>query len=185
MRKELKPNLEFIERIFPKVNELTKKGIMIISDCSSYKIDLFSEDRLQRIINIAKENLESNSFKIIEKELENIIGKDIAKYHNINLWFRPDSEFVAFKICLSDPIKINNFKKEELKEIITKIWKRSFLEKDELNYYISKFSYQLIYYYKELLKLNFENYKPEYFEYERSHFFDDNREEIINKIWNK
>ena len=184
MRKELKPNLEFIEKIFPKVNELTKKGIKIVLDSSNHNIDLFSKNRLQMKIDIAKNNLESESFKKIEKELEMIIGKDMTKYHNIDVWFTPDSEYVAFKICLSNPVKINDFTKEELEEIVTKIWKKAFLDKNEFNYYISKFGYHLIYYYKKLLELNFENYKPEYFEYETGHLLDDNREEIIDKIWN-
>jgi len=185
MRSEFKPNLEYIEKMFPKINELTKKGIKIVLDTTGHDIDFFSENRLQRKMDIAIENMESEAFKNIEYELEIMINKNMAKYHNINIWFTPDSEYVAFKICLTDPIKVNNFTKNELSEIVTKIWKRNFLEKEQMNYYVSKFGCNLIYYYKELLKINFENYKPEYFEYEKGHFFDDNREEIVNKIWNQ
>ena len=168
MRKELKPNLEFAEGIFPKVNELIKNAfvylhkeyLVLIYDPDNSKLTTPGKIKISKLkYNITK-RLESKTFLNIENELSDITLKDMGYYHNIDFWFLA-GEPQAFILSVPDPVIINDITKDELTEIVTKIWKRGFLEKDDSKYIIGEYGYHLINYYKKLLEINFGNYSLE------------------------
>ena len=157
MREEMKPNLEFAEKIFPNVSVLVKKAMIflhkkyLIEDEPKNWTGFFSEMRIY-----IKERLECKTFLGFEREISKITGKNMQHYHNTAFW-EFAGEVNAFILSVPDPKIVQNFTKAELTEIVTKIWKRGFLEKEDSKYYIEKFGYHLIHYYKYLLKINFSN----------------------------
>jgi predicted transcriptional regulator len=85
-------------------------------------------------------------------------------YNYNEFWRYTGKEPVAFILSIPEPKKFNDINKDELTEIVTKIWKRGFLEENDRKYKISKYGYHLIEYYKKILEINFISYNPGYFE---------------------
>jgi len=188
MREELKPNLEFAENIFPKVYKLVKKAFVFLHNERLMKKyvtenNIFMHNNWKN--NCLTRRLEHKTFTKIENKLSKITAKDMSQYHNPDFWlFAGDSK--AFIISLPEPKIINDISKEELTEIVTKIWKRSFLEEEDRKYSVAKYGYYLKHYYKKLLEINYGSNSIniiEKYDWLFSRSINENIIDTVNEIW--
>jgi len=186
MRNELKHNLEYAEQIFPKVSYfVTKAADFLHKSYLKKNILEYKEDIFKKTSQDVTKRLEYKTFLNIERKLSKLTGKNMSYYHNTNFWFCA-GEVQAFILSVPDPIIITDISKDELTEIITKIWKRGFLENYDMKYSIEKYGYHLINYYKRLLEINFKNYKPEIidkYDFCFANSINENIEKIVDEIW--
>jgi uncharacterized Fe-S cluster-containing radical SAM superfamily protein len=166
MRKELEPNIEIAEKLYPEIKELIEKYTEYCDE------------------NGNDENIE---YKKLENKLHEITGKDISQYNLWEYWEEEGIEVLSFRISLPDPIIINNITKEELTEMIENINDKK-RDKTNENKFVEEFKYYFDNYYHKLLKINFKNYKYEYFNKQKGKagkYFEYNTDEIVEKIWNE
>ena len=183
MRKELKPNLEYAEKIFPQVNKLVTKAFLFLH--KNYENKFKFNFSITEINDYVRERLEYKTFVNIENKLTKLTGKDMHYYHNSKFWLFA-SDIQSFILSVPDPPIILNITKNELTEIITKIWKRGFLEEDDMKYSVAEYGYHLIHYYKKILKINFKNYNSqiiEKYDFCFSNCINENIKNIVDKIW--
>jgi hypothetical protein len=166
MRKELEPDMRTAEKLYKKVVKLIENYTVFYDE------------------NGDEENIE---YKKLETKLNEITGKDISQYNLFEYWEEEGIEILSFKICLPEPKIIENITKEELAEIIA-IIKDGDFEHINGNDFFEEFKYNLYEYYHKLLKVNFKNYKYEYFNRQKGKegkYFEYSVEEIMNKILDK
>jgi hypothetical protein len=128
------------------------------------------------------ENIE---YKKLEKKLHEITEKDISQYNLWEYWEEEGLEPLSFKIALPEPNIVNAITKEELTEIVKRIKEGIFEENDGDDEFIQEFKYYLEDYYNKLLKINFKNYKNEYFDRQKGkdgEYFEYKVDEIVEKI---
>ena len=187
MRKELKPNLEFAGKIFPKVYELVEKASFFLHKDYLKKTmdDNNFGDMYKNLKKYITKRLEYKTFTKIENRLSTITAKDMSQYHSFKFWLGA-GETKAFILSVPDPKIINDISKEELTEIVTKIWRRGFLEKDDIKYSIEKYGYYLIHYYKKLLEINFGSNSSniiEKYDWRFSRSINENIIDIVKELW--
>ena len=166
MRKELEPNMEIAEKLYPQIKEL-------VEEYTEY----FDENGDE----------ENSEYKKLEDKLHDITGKDISQYNLSEYWEEEGLEVLCFKISLPEPNVVNEFTKEELTEVVKRIKEDVFEENGGQNF-TELFNYHLEEYYHKLLKINFKKYKFEYFERQKGKngkYFEYEIEEIVEKIWDK
>jgi hypothetical protein len=164
MRKELKANMETAKKLYPKIKELIEKYTEYCDE------------------NGDEENIE---YKKLENKLHEITGKDISQYNLWEYWEEEGLEPLAFRIALPEPNIVNDITKEELTEIVKIIKEDIFKENDTDDEFIQEFKYLCMDYYHKLLKINFKNYKYEYFNSQKGKdgkYFEYKVEEIVEKI---
>lgn len=165
MRPELKPNLEIARKIYP----IVKQKILDFTE--------FWDN------NPNKAELKHDEVKL---NLENLTGKNLSDFDLWEYWEADGIENLSFRISLPDLIKITDFKKDELKEVLTKI--KTFEnpeqhEDDEISMlnWANESSF-----YKKLLEINFPNYKHNYFNSHKDkngNYFEYSVDEIFDFIW--
>ena len=166
MRKELEPNMEIAEKLYPQIKEL-------VEEYTEYCDENGDE--------------ENSEYKKLEDKLHDITGKDISQYNLSEYWEEEGLEVLCFKISLPEPNVVNEFTKEELTEVVKRI-KEDIFEENEGENFTELFNYHLEEYYHKLLKINFKKYKFEYFERQKGKngkYFEYEIEEIVEKIWDK
>ena len=166
MRKELEPNIEVAEKLYPKIKEL-------VEEYTEYCDENGDEGNIK--------------YNILENKLHEITGKDISQYNLWEYWEEEGLEVLCFKISLPEPNVVKEITKEELSEIIKRI-KEDIFEENEGNSFMELFNYHLDEYYHKLLEINFKNYKYEYFGRQKGkngEYFEYEIDEIVEKIWNK
>jgi hypothetical protein len=166
LRKELKPNIEIAEKLYPKIMGLIEK---------------YTE--------YCDENGDEGDIEYIKlkNKLHEITGKDISEYNLWEYWEEEGIEVLSFKISLPEPNIVNDITKEELFEIV-KILKTGIFENTSENEFLKEFSYHLSDYYRKLLEINFIGYTNKYFDRQKGKdgkYFEYSIEEIVEKIWNK
>ena len=109
MRKELKPDMEIAEKLYPKIKEL-------IEEYTEYCDENGDEEDIE--------------YKKLENKLHEITGKDMSQYNLWEYWEGEGLEVLSFRIALPEPNIVTDITKDELNEIV-KILKRPF---DENNY---------------------------------------------------
>ena len=167
MREEIKPNINVVRELYP----IVKKKILEFTD--------FWDNN---------PNEAENRHKEVEKELQELTGKDMSKYDLWEYWEADGVENLAFRISLPEPIRILDFKKEELKTILTKI--KTFEEPTE---YENDEILMLNWanegdFYRNLLKKNFENYNHKYFNSQKDkngNYFEYSIDEVVEILWNR
>ncbi|MDR1246527.1 MAG: hypothetical protein LBK57_05800, partial [Clostridiales Family XIII bacterium] len=163
MRKELEPDMETAEKLYKEVLKLIEEYT-----------DFYDE-------NGDDEDIE---YKKSEAKLKEMTGKDISQYNLFEYWEEEGPEILSFKISLPEPKVIENITKEELTEIITTLKDRDF-ENIIGNDFVEEYKYYLDEYYHKLLKVNFKNYRYEYFNRQKGKdgkYFEYSAKEIMSKI---
>jgi uncharacterized Fe-S cluster-containing radical SAM superfamily protein len=166
MRKELEPNIETAEKLYPKIVGLIKKY-------TEYCDENGDEDDME--------------YKKLENKLNEITGKDMSEYNLWEYYEEEGIEVLSFKISLPEPNIVNDISKEELFEIV-KILKEDIFEENDKNKFMEEFNCHLGDYYHKLLEINFKGYTNEYFNRQKGKdgkYFEYTIEEIVEKIWNK
>ncbi|WP_158850969.1 hypothetical protein [Algibacter sp. L1A34] len=167
MRTELKPNLDIVRELYP----IVKKRIL---DCTAFWDNNPDEA--------------TSEHKKLEVGLERLTGKNISEFDLWEYWEADGVENLSFRISLPDPIKIIDFKKSELKEILTKIKTFENPEKYENDEILMLNWANEGSYYKNLLKINFKNYDHKHFHSHKDkngNYFEYSVDEIIEFIWNE
>jgi hypothetical protein len=163
MRKELEPNWETAEKLYPEIVKLIEKYTEYCDE------------------NGDEENIE---YKKLEEQLNELTGKDMSQYHLWEYWEEEGLEVLSFRISLPEPNIVNDITKEELTEIVKIIKVDIYKTIDDKNFR-EKFNYYLGDYYHELLKINFEKYNPDYFDSQKGKggkYFEYSIEELVEKI---
>ncbi len=166
LRKELTPNIEIARKLYPVI----KKKILDFTD--------FWDNSPDHAISRHKE---------LEEELHKLTGKDISKFDLWEYWEADGLENLAFRISLPNPIKISDFKKEELKEVLIKInvFEEPTIE-DENEEFLMLLWGNKSEYYRALLEVNFKKYDFKYFirnKDEKGNYFEYSVDEIIEFLW--
>ena len=154
MRNELKPSLKFPEKTFRKIFRLVCKATSFLRQ--NNRTYVFPEGGKREIlIKRINERLEHKEFREIEENISKIAGIDMNQYHYPEFWILRGKN-ITFIFTVSEPKVINNITKDELTEIVTKIWNKSFLETEDMKLPIAKvYGDHLIEYYVKLLDANF------------------------------
>lgn len=163
MRKQLEPDWETAEKMYPLVRAL-------IEEYAQYCAQNGDEEMIQ--------------YKILENKLSEMTGKDISQFHLWEWWEEEGSLVLSFKISLPEPNIVPDISKEELLEIVKRL-KADVLPVNE-NSFKDDFIYHIGEYYHKLLKLNFKKYKHEYFNRQKGkdgRYFEYNAEEIVEMLW--
>jgi Na+/phosphate symporter len=132
MRKELEPDWEIAEKLYPTIKNLIEKY-------AEYCDENDDEDLTE--------------YKKLEDKLSKITEKDISKYNLQEWWEEEGLEVLAFRISLPAPKIVSDISREELLEIINQI--KNSVEIDCDDSFKSDFIYYLSDYYHELLEMNF------------------------------
>jgi len=165
MRSELKPNLEIARKLYPVVKQK-------ILDFTEYWKNYPDKAELQQAQ--------------VKLDLEELSRKNLSEFNLWEYWEADGIENLSFRISLPDPIKITDFEKNELKEILVKIKTFENPEKYEddeiamLNW-ANESSF-----YKKLLDINFVNYEHKYFNRNKDkngNYFEYTVDEIFDFIW--
>ncbi|WP_298507132.1 hypothetical protein [uncultured Maribacter sp.] len=167
LRTELEPNLKVASELYPVV----KKKILDFTD--------FWDNNPDNAISRHKE---------VEDELKKLTGKEMSEFDLWEYWEADGVENLAFRISLPNPTKILNFKKSELKEILTRI--KTFEEPTE---YENDEFLMLAWtnksdFYRELLKINFDKYNFKFFirnKDKNGNYFEYSVDEIVENLWEK
>ena len=170
MRKELEPNREVAEKLYPQIKEL-------IEEYTEY-CDEYGDE----------ENIE---YKKLENKLHEMTGKDISQYNLSEYWEGEGLEVLSFRISLPDPNVVYDITKEELTEMIRRLKQDSLEVNSEVNDendFKELFNCYLGDYYRKLLEVNFKKYKHGYFNRQKGkngEYFEYEVDEIAEKLWDK
>ncbi|MDR2662915.1 MAG: hypothetical protein LBC31_07970 [Treponema sp.] len=141
----------------------------------------------------------------LKNKFKELIGEDISEFldEHIEKYYDPHEDLLSdhirgltMRFCWKRPNPVNDITKEELTEIVKRIinchterYRKGLLNGRKIGEWL------YAEYYEELLKMSFENYKPEYFSFktdERENWFDPahvhfkyTSKQIAEKIWNK
>lgn len=165
LREVLEPNITIASKLYPIVKNK-------IADFTEYW-DKNPDKAIKR-------------HKELEQELQDLTRKDISKFDLWEYWEADGLENLAFRIALPEPIKISDFKKEELTEVVTRI--KTF---EDPSAYQDNEVLMLLWanksdYYYKLLKHNFSNYDYKFFSRQKDkqgNYFEYSVEEIVDFIW--
>jgi hypothetical protein len=163
MRKELEPNWETAEKLYPEIVKLIEKYTEYCDE------------------NGDEENIEN---KKLENKLNKITGKDISKYNLSEYWEEEGLEVLSFRISLPEPNIVNDITKEELTEIVKRM-KVDIYKTIDGNNFREEFNLYTGKYYHKLLEINFKKYKPDYFNSQKGKggkYFEYSIEELVEKI---
>lgn len=167
LRKELEPNIKIVSELYP----LVKKKILDFTD--------FWDNNPDDAILKHKE---------VEDELKILTGKDMSNFDLWEYWEADGIENLAFRISLPNPIKVSDFKKSELKEVLTRI--KTFEEPTE---YENDEILMLLWanksdFYTELIKVNFSKYDLKFFirnKDKKGNYFEYSVDKIIENLWDE
>lgn len=118
--------------------------------------------------------------------LHELTGKDMSGYNVSEWWEEEGDEVLAFRISLPRPLKVPDFTKEELTEIVTRL-KNPELPNGKEDNFAQSFGVYLDQYYHALLSLNFEGYNVRQFQRNKNKegkYFEYSINEIVEMIWN-
>jgi hypothetical protein len=172
MRKELEPDINKIKEIFLRVYK-------ILND---FVEDFNKEEYTGQAFDFNK-----TKYKKMENNLKKLTGKNIKKYF-LRSWLEED-ELDNIAVVLSCPKaeKINNITREELKQIVEKIYptKNKLMEETEKQYnensiFETKYEDKINVWYIYLLEKNFSVNVYELFYKEKNSI-----DKIVEKIWDK
>lgn len=165
LRKEIEPDFETVEKLYPEVLKL----ILAYTDYCDENGD---ED--------------NSEYKKLENKLHAMTGKDISKFNLWEWWEEEGAEVLAFRISLPDPITTENITKEELKEIVRR--KKTFIAQDENDATLKgQFQYHIDDYFIDFLELNFKTFDHKLFQSHKDNYgnyFEYSIDEIVEKLWN-
>jgi hypothetical protein len=165
MRPELKPNIEFVKRIFPEILKLLENYV----------------------------NDNNRSITVLEKKLTKLTGKNIKKYY-LSSWLKEDeNDDIAFVLSLpKNNKKYKNITRDELYEIIhfIKLEIKKTIDEYEMEKKLGKtfeekHKNKFVGYYMNILKNNFKRYNDELFykhKDKNGNYIGYNVEEIIKII---
>ena len=166
LRKNLEPDWEIAERLYPKVVALMEEYLRY---CEANGDGDFVES------------------KKLGSKLCDVTGRDISSHHSLWGWWEGEgSEVEAFRISLPPPILVPDITYDELTEVVRRI--REAVWQDSEDGFRQIFENYISDYYHNLLKLNFKNYKYEYFNRRKGKdgkYSEYSVEEISSKIWGK
>jgi len=131
----------------------------------------------------------NEKYRVLEQELHLLTQKDMSQFNLWEWWEADGVENLAFRICLPDPPKVDDFSREELREVVERICTfvepTPEIEQDEIAWLLwgnqSDF-------YHQLLKLNFATYDFKYFirnKDKSGDYFEYSIEQKIEAIWNQ
>ncbi|RQO75198.1 hypothetical protein DBR43_07475 [Pedobacter sp. KBW06] len=161
LRTELEPQLEIAEKRYPEI-------LNLILEYTDF-VDENGDE-------------EGDEYKKLVHKLDLLTGKDCTKFNLSEYWEEEGAEVLAFRISLPDPLKSDQFSKEELLEIIRRL--KTF-ETSTSEEFKEQFKYYLEDYYHRLLALNFKHYTYAFFNRQKDKnggYFEYSIEEIGEKI---
>ncbi|WP_342331262.1 hypothetical protein [Pedobacter sp. FW305-3-2-15-E-R2A2] len=161
LRTELEPQLEIAEKRYPEV-------LNLILEYTEFADENGDEDETE--------------IKILAHKLHLLTHKELSKFNLLEYWEEEGAEVLAFRISLPDPLKSEEFSKEELLEVIRRL--KTF-EGVTGEGFKERFKYYLADYYHQLLALNFKRYSYQLFNRQKDkkgNYFEYSIEEIGEKI---
>ncbi|MEP2279520.1 hypothetical protein [Maribacter sp.] len=165
MRPELKPNLAIARKLYPVV----KQKILDFTefwDNNPNKAELKHDE--------------------VKSDLEKLTGKNLAEFNLWEYWEADGIENLSFRISLPDPIRISDFKKNELMEVLVKIKTFENPEKYEDDEIAMQNWANESSYFQKLIDINFVNYQHKYFNQNKDkngNYFEYTVDEISDFIW--
>ena len=162
LRKTLEPDWETAEKLYPAV-------LALIYEYTNY----------------CDENGDENfvEYKKLKIRLYEITCKDMSQYNLRELWEEESVEVLSFKIALPLPILEPAMSHDDLTEIVKRI--KTVTWQDGEDSFKQIFENYITDYYHALLKLNFKNYKPQFFNRQKGKdgkYFEYSIDEISSKI---
>ncbi|MGD1841028.1 MAG: hypothetical protein ACFB0B_09050 [Thermonemataceae bacterium] len=167
LRKALAPNLQVASELYPVVK---KKILGFIDFWDTHPDEATSKH------------------KEVEEELKNLTGKDMSQFNLWEYWEEDGVENLAFRISLPNPTKVPDFKKSELKEVLTRIKTFEAPTAYKNNEFLMVAWANKADYYRELLKVNFDKYDFKFFirnKNKAGDYFEYSVEEIVEKLWDR
>lgn len=161
LRTELEPQLEIAEKRYPEI-------LNLILEYTKFVDENGDED--------------GEESKILAHKLHLLSHKAPSKFNLWEYWEEEGAEVLAFRISLPDPMKSDQFSKEELLEVIKRL--KTF-EPVTGEGFKERFKYYLEDYYHQLLALNFKGYTYQLFNRQKDkkgNYFEYSVEEISKKI---
>ncbi|MDR2038806.1 MAG: hypothetical protein LBQ60_12860 [Bacteroidales bacterium] len=166
LRREIEPQWEKAEKIYPEV-------LGLIIDYTNY-CDI-------------NDDVDMTEYKKLEETLTRLTGKDMSQFNLWEWWEEEGAEVLAFRICLPDPQKVEAVTRDELTEIVARIFHSLDLTEESDGSFKAEFSYYIGDYYHDFLKLNFEHYSDDLFNRQKDkdgNYFEYSSGQIVEKIWN-
>ncbi|MFC2264241.1 MAG: hypothetical protein ACFNM7_03330 [Prevotella conceptionensis] len=164
LRKEIEPDFETVERLYPEV-------LKIIMDYTEYCDENGDEDNAE--------------YEKTANTLHQMTGKDMSQYNLWEWWEEEGAEVLAFRISLPHPKVVDKVTKEELTELVRRL--KTFISADEQDKSLkAQFRYYLDEYYTHFLELNFKSFDHTFFERnkdENGKYFEYTQEQIIERLW--
>ncbi|NQX39955.1 hypothetical protein SAMN05421820_106357 [Pedobacter steynii] len=161
LRIELAPQLEIAEQRYPEILNLILEYTKFIDENGD-------ED--------------GKEYENLIHKLHLLTNKELSKFNLWEYWEEEGAEVLAFRISLPDPLKSDQFSKEELTEVIRRL--KTF-EAGTAEGFKEHFKYYLADYYHQLLALNFKKYTYQLFNRQKDkkgNYFEYSVEEISEKI---
>ena len=163
IRKELEPDFETAEKLYPEV-------LKLILEYADFCDENGDED--------------NSEYEKLENKLHLITGKDMSQFNLWEWWEEESVEVLAFRISLPELQKIENITIDELREIVRrqKTW-----EEPHPNDKSFKGQFQDYVEYYDFLRLNFKKFNPELFNSHKDKngsYFEYSQDEIVEKLWN-
>ncbi len=140
-----------------------------LRDCIEPQLDIAEESypKVLELILGYEEFVDSNGdenneeYKNIEKQIHEIVKKDMSLYSFWETWEGEGPEVTAFRISLPEPFYIEDLTPEEVMEIIRRLKSQDFASVKSP--FGKMFSPYLGNYYHKLLKINLKKYRFSYF----------------------
>lgn len=165
LRKEIEPDFETAEKIYPEVLKL----ILAYTDYCDENGD---ED--------------NSEYQNLENKLHEITGKDMSQFNLWEWWEEECKEVLAFRISLPDAKIVVNITPDELTEIVRR--QKTFVEQDENDGSLKgQFHYHIDDYFIDFLKLNFKTFDHKLFQRHKDkygNYFEYSEKEVVEKLWN-
>ncbi|WP_296143473.1 hypothetical protein [uncultured Flavobacterium sp.] len=165
LRKEIEPDFETAEKLYPEV-------LKLILEYTDYCDKNGDED--------------NSEYEKLENKLHEMTEKDMSQFNLWEWWEEEGAEVLTFRISLPNPNTVDNVTKEELTELVRR--KKTFLMQDENDdSFKGQFHYHFDDYYIDFLEKNFKTYDHKLFERNKDkngNYFEYSKEEIVEKLWN-
>ncbi|WP_142685767.1 hypothetical protein [Chitinophaga polysaccharea] len=166
LRSIIEPDVALAEERYPIVLQAIRDYTKLIDESGDESLDAYTK---------------------LTTILHELTGKDMAAYNLDEWWEEEGDEVLAFRISLPYPLKVPDFTKEELTEIVTRIKNPELPRGNEENI-TETFAIYLDQYYHKLLSLNFENYDIKQFQRNKDKsgkYYEYSVNEIVEMLWNK
>ena len=164
LRKEIEPDFETAEKIYPEVLKL----ILAYTDYCDENGD---EDYTE--------------YRNLENKLHEMTGKDMSQFNLWEWWEEEGAEVLAFRISLPDAKIVDNITLDELTEIVRR--QKTFVEQDENDGSLKgQFHYHIDDYFIDFLELNFKTFDHKLFQSQKDkqgNYFEYSQNEIVEKLW--